>query len=133
MELWRLLREWLGLEPPAGPRTFQLEEDIFQGLEVLSRREHQPPEQLANRLLSQAIWEQQAGRVLERWYNLTPREQEVAALICLGYTTQQIADRLTVTHGTIKGYAHRVLEKFDVHSRNELRELLAHWDFSEWR
>ena len=88
---------------------------------------------MANRLLSEAIWEHQAGAVLERWYRLTRREQEVAALICLGYTTQQIADRLVVSHGTIKGYAHHILEKFDVHSRDELREQLAHWDFSQWR
>ena len=95
-------------------------------------KEEFPDDDMANRLLSQAIWEQQAGRMLERWYRLTPREQEVAALICLGYTTQQIADRLTVSNGTIKGYAHRVLEKFEVHSRIDLRDMLAHWDFSEW-
>lgn len=132
MAFWRKVKEWLGLELPPGPRTFTLEDEVLHGLERLSQREHQAPEKLANRLLSQAIWEQQAGRVLERWYRLTPREQEVAALVCLGYTTQQIADRLTVSNGTIKGYAHRVLEKFEVHSRNDLRELLAHWDFNEW-
>ena len=88
MQLWRMLREWLGLKPPPGPRSFYLEQDVLRGLEVLSQREHRPPEELANRLLSQAIWEQEAGKVLERWYLLTRREQEVAALICLGYTTQ---------------------------------------------
>ena len=132
MAFWRKVREWLGLELPPGTRTFTLEDDVLHGLERLSQREHQAPEKLANRLLSQALWEQQAGRVLERWYLLTRREQEVAALICLGYTTQKIADRLMVSNGTIKGYAHRILEKFDVHSRDELRDLLAHWDFSEW-
>ena len=132
MAFWRKVREWLGLELPPGTRTFTLEDDVLHGLERLSQREHQAPEKLANRLLSQALWEQQAGRVLERWYLLTRREQEVAALICLGYTTQKIADRLMVSNGTIKGYAHRILEKFEVHSRDELRDLLAHWDFSEW-
>ena len=132
MAFWRKVKEWLGLEPPPGLRTFTLEDEVFHGLEHLSQREHQTPEKLANRLLSQAIWEQQAGRVLERWYRLTRREQEVAALICLGYTTQRIADRLVVSNGTIKGYAHHILEKFEVHSRDELRDLLAHWDFSEW-
>lgn len=133
MGFWQAVKAWLRLTPPAGVRTFTLEDEVFQGLESLSQREHQAPEKLANRLLSQAIWEQQAGRVLERWYRLTPREQEVAALICLGYTTQRIADRLTVSNGTIKGYAHRILEKFEVHSREEMREMLAHWDFSAWR
>jgi len=132
MAFWRKVKEWLGLEPPPGLRTFTLEDEVFQGLEHLSQREHQAPEKLANRLLSQAIWEQQAGRVLERLYRLTRCEQEVAALICLGYTTQRIADRLVVSNGTIKGYAHHILEKFEVHSRDELRDLLAHWDFSEW-
>ena len=132
MRYWRKLLEWLGLESSAGPRTFHLDQSALQGLETLSRREHCPPEQLAQRLLAQAIWERQAGEVLERWDRLTRREQEVAALICRNYATQQIAERLSVTHGTVKGYAHHILEKFDVHSRDDLRELLAHWDFSEW-
>jgi DNA-binding CsgD family transcriptional regulator len=133
MELWNKLRRWLGLAPAAGLRTFQLEREVQRGLETLALHEHRPPEELANRLLSEAIWERQAGAVLERWYRLSPREQEVAALICLGRTTQQIADRMVLTHGTVKGYAHHILEKFEVHSRDELRDLLAHWDFSQWR
>ena len=133
MRYWHKLFEWLGLKSPAAPRTFLLDQSALQGLETLSRREHRPPEELAQSLLAQAIWERQSGEVLDRWYRLTPREQEVAALICLNYTTQQIADHLSVTHGTVKGYAHHILEKFDVHSRNKLRDLLAHWDFSEWK
>jgi DNA-binding NarL/FixJ family response regulator len=133
MQFWRTIRKWLGMQPAEGPRTFELEQNLLRGLETLARRENRAPEEMANRLLSEAIWEHQAGAVLERWYRLTRREQEVAALICLGYTTQQIADRLVVSHGTIKGYAHHILEKFDVHSRDELREQLAHWDFSQWR
>ena len=120
------------MKPAEGSRAFYLDTSALQGLETLASRERRPPEELAEHLLAQAIWERQAGQVLERWYLLTRREQEVAALICLGYTTQQIADRLVVSHGTVKGYAHHILEKFDVHSRDELRDLLAHWDFSEW-
>jgi DNA-binding NarL/FixJ family response regulator len=133
MRFWRKIREWLGLDPPPGPRVFPLQQNVLQGLESLSQREHSSPEELANRLLSQAIWEQQVGRMLANWNLLSRREQEVAALICLGYATQEIADRLELTNGTVKGYAHRVLEKFDVGSRDELRELLAHWDFSAWQ
>jgi DNA-binding NarL/FixJ family response regulator len=132
MQLWRALREWLGMKPPSSPRSFYLEQEVLRGLEVLSQRDHRPPEELVNQLLSRAIWEEEAGKVLQRWDLLTRREQEVTALICLGYTTQQIADRLVVSHGTIKGYAHHILEKFDVHSRDELRQMLAHWDFTEW-
>jgi len=132
MRFWSWLRKWLGLDASTATRTFHLKQDVLRDLETLALREHSPPEELANRLLSEVIWERQVGEVLERWYRLTPREQEVAALICLGCTTQQIADRLTVSHGTIKSYAHHILEKFDVHSRVELRELLAHWDFNEW-
>ena len=133
MRYWQKLLQRLGLETSTSPRTFHLDPSALQGLETLSRREHRPPEELAQSLLAQAIWEHQAGEVLDRWYRLTRREQEVAALICLNYSTQQIAENLSVTHGTIKGYAHHILEKFDVHSRNELRDLLAHWDFSEWK
>jgi DNA-binding NarL/FixJ family response regulator len=132
MQLWRALREWLGLTPHSETRSFYLKQDVLQGLEYLSQRERRPPEEVANRLLAQAIWQEEAGKVLERWYLLTRREQEVAALICLGYTTQEIADRLVVSNGTVKGYAHHILEKFELHSREELRRMLAHWDFAEW-
>jgi DNA-binding CsgD family transcriptional regulator len=70
---------------------------------------------------------------MARWYSLSPREQQVAALICLNYTSRQIAARLRISPETVKTHTRNLLSKFDLRTRVELRELLADWDFSAWR
>lgn len=66
------------------------------------------------------------------WAGLTPREQQVAALACLGYTNQEIAQRLTISVNTVRTYVRSVLDKFQTPSKAELRLILAEWDFAEW-
>ena len=66
------------------------------------------------------------------WHELTPREQQVAACICLGYTNQEIGQQLTISVNTVRSHVHNVLEKFRVASKAELRVALADWNFEEW-
>ncbi len=63
---------------------------------------------------------------------LTPREQQVLALVCLGYTNRQIAARLNLSPETIKTHVKFLLRKLLVHSKADLRVLFSSWDFSEW-
>ncbi len=70
---------------------------------------------------------------LARWEALSPREQQVAALVCLGFTNRQIADHLVLSHETVKTHVRNVLYKFDLRSKAELRQALADWDFSAWQ
>lgn len=42
---------------------------------------------------------------------LSPRENEVLSLICKGFSTTQIADKLCASKRTIEGYKARLLEK----------------------
>ena len=65
-------------------------------------------------------------------HSLTPREQDVAALACLGYTNRQIAARLGISPDTVKTHVRNLLHKFELHSKDELRSLLQDWDFSAW-
>jgi DNA-binding NarL/FixJ family response regulator len=67
-----------------------------------------------------------------RWSSLSHREQQVAALICLGYRNHEIAKTLTIAPETVKTHLQRVFEKFDLHSSKELRLVLKHWDFRTW-
>jgi DNA-binding CsgD family transcriptional regulator len=66
------------------------------------------------------------------WETLSWREQQVTALTCLGYTNRQIAARLRLSPQTIKGYVRQSLIKYEAHGKDELRRLLAQWDFSDW-
>ena len=66
------------------------------------------------------------------WEGLSPREQEVVALACLGRTNRQIAARLYLSPETIKTHMRHAQRKFGVANKSELRALLVDWDFSGW-
>jgi len=51
---------------------------------------------------------------------LTPREQEIVALICRGLKNRQIADALSITTGTVKVHLMHIFEKTGVKDRFEL-------------
>ncbi len=84
-------------------------------------------------LLAAAIAQRNASQETWcRWQSLSNREQEVAALTCLGYTNHQIAAKLGVSHTTIKTHVRNILTKFQLHGKGELRMALQDWDFREW-
>jgi DNA-binding NarL/FixJ family response regulator len=51
---------------------------------------------------------------------LTKREMEIVELVCLGLRNRQIADRCTLTEGTVKIHLNSVYRKLGVSSRAEL-------------
>jgi predicted transcriptional regulator len=66
---------------------------------------------------------------------LSPREQQVAALVCLNYTTSQIASRLGITRETVRTHLRNLLSKFHEESKTKLRHRFtsgSDWDFVAW-
>jgi DNA-binding CsgD family transcriptional regulator len=55
---------------------------------------------------------------------LTPREQEVAALVVDGLADREIAERLCLSHHTVTQYVKRIYRKIEVDSRVGLTRLL---------
>ena len=51
---------------------------------------------------------------------LTPREQEVAALIAHGLTNREIATRMVITERTAESHVQHILEKLGVNSRGRI-------------
>jgi DNA-binding NarL/FixJ family response regulator len=51
---------------------------------------------------------------------LTPREREVVALVALGFTNSEIAERLVITPATSKTHVSRAMVKLHVHDRAKL-------------
>jgi LuxR family maltose regulon positive regulatory protein len=51
--------------------------------------------------------------------HLTAREGEVLALIAEGLSNREIAVRLFIEVGTVKGYVHNILRKLEVGSRTK--------------
>lgn len=62
------------------------------------------------------------GRLQTPWkqYNLTPREEEILALLCQGMTTQNISSALYISVGTTYKHVANILSKTGVTSKQEL-------------
>ncbi|OGO26533.1 MAG: hypothetical protein A2W33_03695 [Chloroflexi bacterium RBG_16_52_11] len=132
MSLWQKLRKVLGMQ--GSKRAFELDQPLVEALRHLAEREHRQQDEVAVELLSAALAQRQAAEVnLRVWRSLSSRQQQVTALICLNYTNRQIAARLVVSTETVKSHVRDVLRKFNMHSKAELRQALAEWDFSEWQ
>ena len=56
--------------------------------------------------------------------SLSPREQQVTLLTLQGLTNRQIATMLVISPETVKTHVRHALEKFGLHSKDELRLLL---------
>ena len=77
--------------------------------------------------------DQNIDNLYQWWLLLAPREKDVVALTCLGYTNRQIAFRLKISEGTVKSYIQNVLYKLDLHSKTDIRLIFFNWDFSAWK
>ena len=133
MAFWYPLLFRLCLRSDPGPHTYELDADLHTVLEDLAQREKRPANELVSELVASALDRRfSQADLLQHWQELSPREQDVTALACLGYTNQQIAIRLSVSPETIKTHLHNAMLKFNLHSRSELRLRMATWDFSAW-
>ena len=66
------------------------------------------------------------------WKSLTPREQEVTALLCMGQRNYQIAETLGIAFGTVKSHLENIFKKFNLGDRHAIRLALRDWDFPTW-
>src|SRR4030067_1807936 len=100
-------------------RRYMLDGPLVAYVEAVAENEQRPPEDIAAELLASGVAQRDLARdSYERWQTLSPREREVAALVCLGYTNRQIALRLVISPETVKSHIKRVLAKFDLHSKD---------------
>jgi DNA-binding CsgD family transcriptional regulator len=132
MSFWQRLLNALRY-PTARRLTFHADVELMQSLQALADQEQRDTAEVAMDLLSAALAKRRVNdHYLQRWRMLSLREQEVTALICLGYTNRLIAARLKVSPETIKTHVRHILHKFEVNSKAELRQALEDWDFSAW-
>src|SRR5271169_4230809 len=123
----------IGLRPNAGSRTYEISESLQTTLTTLAKHESRPVDELIPDLLAAGLIQYRTTDELwPKWESLSPRERDVAALACLGYTNSQIGARLGTSTETIKTQMRAVLRKFEVETRSQLRMVLSGWDFSAW-
>lgn len=133
MSIWQRFLYLIGLRPKPGPRYFELTENFQKDLTALAQLEGRPEDEVFPDLLAAGLNHLHSQDLaFQQWESLTPREQDVAALVCLGYTNPEIARLLFVSTETVKKHVSNVLAKFRVESRGSLRQILSEWDFSAW-
>ena len=131
MSIWKRLRKTLS--PAATVRAYYFDDSLRASLRAIALEESRTEEEVAADLLKFALGQQRMVTCsLDRWQNLSAREQQVAALICLDYTTRDIAQKLVISPETVKSHTHNILQKFSLRRKAELKQALAGWDFSAW-
>ena len=108
-----------------GRLTLRIGEALAEELRQAARARDLSPHALAADLLVRALASEQEREHLHASLSaLTPREHEVAQLISLGYTNQQIAEVLVISLLTVKTHVRHSLEKLGLRSKGELRVLM---------
>jgi DNA-binding CsgD family transcriptional regulator len=132
MRLLKRAWQWLGLTRLT-PSELSFDAEVASFLQEIAVQEQRDVEEVANELLHLAIREQQKDEEkLAMWERLSPREKEVAALACLGHTNPEIGRLMVISPNTVKTHMRNLLEKVNVGSKAELREVFAGWDFEAW-
>jgi len=137
MSLFDRLLQYLGLlkktDGTETTRVFLQDEELIAVIKDVARQQERPEAEVIadftkvglNQFLSQNEME-------KRWSSLSHREQQVVALICLGYRNYEIAQILGIAPETVKTHLQHIFDKFDLRSTKELRLALKNWDFREW-
>lgn len=63
-----------------------------------------------------------------KYYNLSPRQQEVLILLAKGYSAAGIEHALIVSSHTAKAHIYNIYRKTDSHSRQDLIEKIEHYE-----
>jgi DNA-binding NarL/FixJ family response regulator len=70
------------------------------------------------RALEKLLWREAGTREVSRV--LTPREIEIVRMVAAGLRNKEIADKLSISEGTVKIHLHHIYEKLQLNGRLEL-------------
>ena len=122
-----------GKRSKSGSRYYQISETLHVSLSTLAQQEGRSEHDLFPDIVAAGLDRYRSfDDLVLTWKALSPREQDVAALTCLGLTNRQIAAQLSLSPETIKTHIHNMLAKFGLNSKEELRQLLEDWNFDAW-
>ena len=133
MSILNRLMSFLGLGQKSSHHTYEFSESLQVTLKTLAEQEGRTEGELIPDLLAAGLTQYTSfDKLWAIWESLSPREQDITAFTCLGFTNRQIAARLVLSPETVKTHMRNVLFKFGLNSKDKLRHILAGWDFSGW-
>ena len=126
---WQSFVIWLRRQ--LGEREVLLSRKLRREIENLAQKRGQSVREVTYELLLASLEQpvRQTG-CHPAWEALTRRERDVAALTAVGYSNQQIADRLFLSIETVRTHLRSVLRKYGVRSKEDLRALLDAQDLA---
>ena len=90
--IWRDIGNWFRRK-----RIFAMDVEAFADLQRIADRQQRTPNDVASEVFEQMVQEQDSQSwVLARWEQLSPRQRQIAAHVCKGETTRQIAAELSI-------------------------------------
>jgi len=92
-------------------------EELVRAVRVVAAGESLLAPQVTTRLIEAFCRQPATPAAPATMDELTPREKEVLALLARGLSNGEIAERLIVSHGTVKTHVERVLMKLDLRDR----------------
>lgn len=114
-------------------RIYLQDEELAAVIRDVAQQQKRAEEQVVADFARVGLHQFLAQSELEtRWASLSQREQQVVALICLGYRNYEIAQTLVIAPETVKTHLQRIFDKFHLRSSKELRLALKDWDFRTW-
>ena len=132
--LQRLISYLMGERDRTEPsRVFLQDEELIAVIKDVAKQQSRAEEEVIadftkvglNQFLTQTELE-------KRWSSLSHREQQVVALICLGFRNYEIAQTLGIAPETVKTHLQHIFDKFHLRGSRELRLALKDWDFRDW-
>lgn len=132
--LGRLIQYLLQKKDDEEPsRVFLQDEELIAAIKDVARQQRRAEQEIIADFTKVGLDRFLAKNEMEqRWSSLSHREQQVIALICLGYRNHEIAKTLTIAPETVKTHLQGIFNKFDLRSSKELRLALKDWDFRDW-
>jgi two-component system response regulator NreC len=94
--------------------------DLITAIRAAHRGEMYIYPSLARLLVNDFLTRAEEADEKAKMNDLTPREQEVLALLADGKTNEDIADTLTISHHTVARHRENLMSKLGLHSRSDL-------------
>jgi DNA-binding CsgD family transcriptional regulator len=115
------------------PRVFLKDDELIATIKNVAKQERRTEEEIVAEFTRAGLNQFLTQNELDnRWSSLSHREQQVAALICLGHRNYEIANILGIAPETVKTHLKRIFDKFQLRSSKELRLALSDWNFRDW-
>jgi DNA-binding CsgD family transcriptional regulator len=114
-------------------RVFLQDEELIAVIKDVAKQQSRAEEDVMAEF-TKVGWNQfvTQSELQARWESLTHREQQVVALVCLGYRIYEIAQTLGIAPETVKTHLQHIFDKFHLRGSKELRLALKDWDFRDW-